>query len=151
MGRTISARNKEELQWKHDGMIYCIADKYGNELFDVYQDEFIEMCDAGILDEDTYQLTIDYTDEIKEKYGLVVIFTGEEDLEGVQVAVAIIDNDDIDTFDALNTAQEKIDFAKKAAKDSNEYRYYEDLKTFEDDLNDGWIDMDNNYVRFIGK
>ena len=77
--RTIKVKDEDELVEKHDGKIYCICDKFGKELFDVYEDDFITLTDQGIVDSETYNFIEELNEtelkQYEEQYALKVIFT----------------------------------------------------------------------------
>lgn len=83
--RTVKVKNKEELEMLYDGKIYGICDHCGNYLFDVLEEDYIQMTDASIIDEVTYcfrkSISRRLLRNFRMMYGVEFIFTDDYDIK----------------------------------------------------------------------
>lgn len=79
MKQTITLKNEKELVEKYDGKIYAIfCKRHSKALFDVLEEDYIEMVNKGIIDESCTILDKNADIEaIKEKYQTIIILEEE--------------------------------------------------------------------------
>ncbi len=91
--RTIRVKNRQELLKKYDGKIYAIMDVDGNHLFDVMEEEYIEMCDYSLIDPDTNHMKMrqgeDSLKRHRQKYAAEIFIADEISLADMVKKAAI--------------------------------------------------------------
>lgn len=70
--KQIIVSSEKELKEKYASEIYTILDKEGEALFDVLQEDFYEMVNEALVDEETQMLLEENTDweNLQEEYGV---------------------------------------------------------------------------------
>lgn len=83
--RTIRVKNKAELIQKYDGKIYNIADHSENPMFDVLEEDYIQLIENKTIDPNTNAFKFPQSGVAmklyKQQYALEVIFTDDVNIE----------------------------------------------------------------------